>query len=187
MFAITKRSISNHLKENPYVEDVNIKRKLPNTLQINVTERTVDYQTEYNGKFMYLNEQGYLLELGDKQKDTILLKGLSAAKESIEVGQRLNKDDLKKLDTVLKIVNYCHYNLIKNIITQIDVTDNSNYTLYFEDDGQVAYLGDASNLSERILSLKTILEKEKGNKGEIFINGDLNKVSGYFRPDSKKE
>ena len=44
------------------------------------------------------------------------------------------------------------------------------------------YLGDASSINERILWLKTILEKEKKNKGEIFINGDLNDSRIYFKP-----
>ena len=40
----------------------------------------------------------------------------------------------------------------------------------------------ASNINERILWLKTILEKEKKNKGEIYINGDLNNSRIYFKP-----
>ena len=107
-------------------------------------------------------------------------------KEDIQVGQRANNDDLLKLDTILKMINYCKYNSVENKITAIDVSDISNYTLIFGKEGKKAYLGDASNLSERILWLKTILQKEDGNKGEIFINGDLNKDKVYFREEVKK-
>ena len=78
---------------------------------------------------------------------------------------------------------YCKYNSIENTITSIDVSDTSNYILDFEKDKKKAYLGDASNLSERILWLKTILKKEKDNSGKIFINGDLNNGKVYFREE----
>lgn len=186
IFAINNGIIKKNIKENAYVENVEMKRKLPNTVELYITERKVDYQIEYSDKYMYINEQGYLLEISEEKKDVPSIKGLSLVKEDMQVGQRANNDDLQKLDIVLKIINYCKYNSIENKITAIDVSNTSNYTLIFEREGKKAYLGDASNLSERILWLKTILQKEKGNKGEIFINGDLNKDKVYFREEVKK-
>lgn len=187
LFAITKNNIIKNLKENAYVENATITRKLPNTLHISITERKVSYQAEYNKEYVYLDEQGHVLEIGGKKKNVIQLRGLESTSEPLVVGKRVNNEDLKKLDTVLKIVNYCNYNLIKNIITEIDVSNTKNYTVCFSKDGQTAYLGDGSNLSERILNLKTILEKEKGNRGEIFVDGDMSKINGYFRPSGKEE
>lgn len=181
IFAITKGNITKNIKQNAYVESVEVKRKLPNVLQINVTEREVAYQAKYNDQFIYIDKQGYILEINEEKQDIIKIDGLSTIQEAINVGQRLNNEDLNKLDTILKIVNYCNYNSIENEIQTIDATDTSNYTIYFSKYGQVAYLGDASNLSERILWLKTILEKENGNEGEIFINGNINENKVYFK------
>ena len=153
IFAVTKNSISKNIKENAYVESVEVKRKLPNTIQINVTERDVAYQASYNEKYIYIDKQGYILEINNEKKNTTKLLGLSSTKEALNEGQRLNKEDLLKLDTVLKIVNYCNYNSIENKISSINVSDTSNYTINFDKDGQIAYLGDATNLSERILWL----------------------------------
>lgn len=181
IFAVTKGNITKNIKENAYVESVEVKRKLPNILQINITEREVAYQAKYNDQFLYIDKQGYILEMNEEKKGIIKIDGLSTVREAINVGQRLNNEDLQKLDTVLKIVNYCSYNSIENTIQTIDVADVSNYTIYFSKYRQVAYLGDASNLSERILWLKTILEKEKGNEGEIFISGNINENKVYFK------
>lgn len=181
IFAISNANIIKSIKESPYVDSVIIKRKLPNTIELHITERNVDYQIEYSSKYMYINNQGYLLEISEDIKDVLIIKGLSLIADSIQVGQRVNNQDLSKLNTVLKIINYCKYNSIENKITIIDVSDISNYTLVFGEEGKKAYLGDASSLSERILWLKTILQQEKNNKGEIFINGDLNKDKVYFR------
>lgn len=187
IFAVTKTGIAKNIKENPYVESVEVKRKLPNIIQINIKEREVAYQASYNDEYIYIDKQGYILEINNEKKNVTKIIGLSTTKESLNEGQRLNNGDLLKLDTVLKIVNYCNYNSIDNTISSIDVSDISNYIINFDKDGQIAYLGDATNLSERILWLKTILEKEKGNKGEIFINGNLNDSKVYFKPYTKKE
>lgn len=187
IFAVTKTGIAKNIKENPYVESVEVKRKLPNIIQINIKEREVAYQASYNDEYIYIDKQGYILEINNEKKNITKIIGLSTTKEALSEGQRLNNGDLLKLDTVLKIVNYCNYNSIDNTISSIDVSDISNYIINFDKDGQIAYLGDATNLSERILWLKTILEKEKGNKGEIFINGNLNDSKVYFKPYTKKE
>lgn len=187
IFAVTKTGIAKNIKENPYVESVEVKRKLPNMIQINIKEREVAYQANYNDEYIYIDKQGYILEINNEKKNVKKIIGLSTTKGALSEGQRLNNGDLLKLDTVLKIVNYCNYNSIENQISSIDVSDISNYIINFDKDGQIAYLGDATNLSERILWLKTILEKEKGNKGEIFINGNLNDSKVYFKPYTKKE
>ena len=44
IFEVTKNKITKNIKENPYVESVQIKRKLPSTLEIVITEREVSYQ-----------------------------------------------------------------------------------------------------------------------------------------------
>ena len=132
IFEITKNKITKNIKENPYVESVQIKRKLPSTLEINVTERKVSYQAEYNDNYIYLDKQGYVLELNEKKKDTIIIEGLETTKGAITEGQRLNNEDLFKLDTVLKLVNCCKYNSIQNEITSINVSDTNNYAIKFD-------------------------------------------------------
>lgn len=187
IFAVTKNSIIKNLKENPYVEKVIIKRKLPNTLQINIEERKVAYQVKYNNQYIYIDKQGYILEISEEKENIVKIEGLTNLENSIDKSNRLSDEDLTKLNTIIKIMNYCQYNSIDNQITSINCKDESNYVLNLEKEKKTVYLGDATNLSERILWLKTLLEKEKGNKGEIFINGDLSNRKVYFKPDNKKE
>ena len=182
IFEVTKNKITKNIKENPYVESVQIKRKLPSTLEIVITEREVSYQAEYNDNYIYLDKQGYVLELNEKRKDTIIIEGLETTKGAIAEGQRLNNDDLLKLDTVLKLVNCCKYNSIQNEITSINVSDTNNYTIKFDNGEKTAYLGNNTKLNEKVLSLKQVLEKEEGNKGEIFVDENaLERNRVYFK------
>lgn len=179
IFAITNNGVGKNIKENPYVKEVEMKRKLPNTIQLYITERKVAYQIEYTSKYIYIDDQGYILEISEDKKDVPVIKGLSTIKENI--GQRLIEEDLMKLNVVAKFINYCKYNTIENKLTDIDVTDDTNYIMYFKEDKKTVYLGDASNLSERLSLLKTILNNEKNKEIEIFMNGNLNEDEVYIR------
>lgn len=187
IFAFTKSSVEKRLKENPYVEEVQIKRKLPNQLELYITERKADYQINYADTFIYLNNQGYLLEINEEKQDVPTIKGLAALEEDIKVGQRLGSEDLLKLDTVLKIVNYIKYNNVESKITTIDVTDISNYTLNFGEEGKTAYLGDSSSITEKMTVVANILKAEKGKKGEIHATeNELKRNRVYFSEIKEK-
>ena len=67
-------------------------------------------------------------------------------------------------------------------VTSIDISDKSNYSIYLNGEKKRVYLGDGSNLSNKMLYVQAIIEQEKGKEGEIFLNGDLNNgFRPYFR------
>ena len=173
IFAFTNNGVKKNIKENPYVEDVVVKRKLPNTVELNITERTVAYQAEYLGKYIYLDSQGYILEINEEKLSLPLIIGFDSLKEEIKVGARLNNDDLTKLDVVVKISNYCKYNDVGSDITSIDTSNTADYIVYFEKEKKKVYLGNSSNLVEKMDSAVTIMKKEKNESREIFVREDL--------------
>ena len=187
IFGITENGIKNNLKENSYVEDITIERKFPNTLKISIVERKVAYQIKYSEQYIYLDNQGYILERSEEKSNVPFINGLVSIKGNINAGQRLAQEDLIKLNVVAKFINYCKYNAIENKITSIDVTDDTNYIVYFKEDKKTVYLGDASNLSERLSLLKIILNNEKEKEIEVFMNGNLNEDEVFIRYIEKKK
>lgn len=184
IFAFTKKGVINNIKENAYVEDAQIKRKLPSTVKIYITERVEAYQAKYLDKYLYIDKQGYMLQISDEKKDIPVIDGLTSISSSIKIGSRLNNDDLIKLDTVLKIMNYCKYNSEENKITMIDLNNASDYILYFEEEEKKVYLGNSSNITEKMDLAMKIMKSEKGKKGEIFVREDLlNKNRTFFREE----
>ncbi len=173
IFAFTGNGVKKNIKENPYVEDVIVKRKLPSTVELYITERTVAYQAEYLGKYMYLNNQGYILEISEEKLSLPLIIGLDSLKGDIKIGARLSNDDLIKLDVVVKISNYCKYNNVESEITSIDTSNTADYIVYFEKEKKKVYLGNSSNLVEKMDSAVTIMQKEKNESREIFVREDL--------------
>lgn len=173
IFAFTSSGVKKNIKENPYVEEVIVKRKFPSTVELYITERVVAYQAEYLGKYMYLNNQGYVLEISEEKLSLPLIIGLDSLKENIKIGTRLSNDDLIKLDVVVKISNYCKYNNVESEITSIDTSNTADYIVYFEKEKKKVYLGNSSNLVEKMDSAVTIMRKEKNESREIFVREDL--------------
>ena len=183
LFRINKREIISNIKQNGYIESVIIKRKIPNKVEINIVERHINFIIECGSGYAYVNNQGYILEVNSEKYDAPILLGITTPVEKIVEANRLNSEDLKKLGIVLKIVNICKVNDISELITSIDISDSNNYTLYFENEKKVAYLGDCSDLETRILYLAAMLKSEEGNAGEIFVNMNLNKENAFFRKE----
>ena len=76
---------------------------------------------------------------------------------------------------------------IWNLITSIDIKDNQ-YTLTLKKENKKVYLGKATDLTNMMMYVKVMIEKEEGNKGEIFVNGDLNSgFKPYFRETIEEE
>jgi len=65
IFKFNKYNVKNKIKENAYIEDVKIHRKIPNVVQIEITQRQPKYSIDFMGKYAYINSQGYILEVAD--------------------------------------------------------------------------------------------------------------------------
>ena len=188
IFAFTNSSVEKKIKENAYVEEIKIERKLPNIVELHITERTVDYKINYLNSYVYLNNQGYILEISEEEKDVLTIDGLTSLSDNIEVGQRLSNEDLIKLDTILKVTNYIKYNSVESKLTKVDATNEKNYILEFAEENKIAYIGDSSSITEKMTAVAKVLEAEKGKKGEIYANEEvLKKNRVYFKEEYEED
>lgn len=182
IFKFSKINVKDKIKENAYIENLKIHRKMPNTIQITIEEREPKYSVEFMGKYAYINTQGYILEISEDSKGLVIIQGITTNEEEIKPNQRLNIDDLMALEDIIKIMNVAKDNNIETKITSIDIISKNDYSLYISEEKKRIYLGDNTNLGNKILHAIAIMEKEKGNEGEIYVNGDLNnKFRTFFR------
>lgn len=174
MFQYRKSDIRNNIKQNAYIDTVSISHQYPDTIKITVTERKPAYLLEFANTYVLMSNQGYLLEFANEVTDLPILTGFSTNTANIQIGNRLNNEDLQKLETVLRITEVINNNDLGQVVTKIDMTNEKNFKLILEKEQKEVYLGDGKDLSTRILYLKTILEKEQGKAGEIFLDMDIN-------------
>ncbi len=172
----------NKIKQNAYIEDVKIKRVIPNKIQIEVTEREPKYSIPVLGEFGYISTQGYILEISQNELNLPVIYGMQTKEEDIVAGKRINEEDLKELETILKITSAIEDAGLYNKLTNIDISNKNDYSIYMQEEKKIIHLGDASNLSNKMLYIVTIIEQEKEREGDIFANGDLNSnFKVYFR------
>lgn len=181
IFALNKLKAKYRLLENSYIEDVYIKREYPSTISINVKEKVPTFMIQFANSYIYLNNQGYMLEISTEGIALPTLLGIKTDLSNVKPGDRLDVEDLKKFNKLIQIMDIAKNFDLDSIITRIDITDVSNYTVYIDSEGKVVYLGDAQDLNTKILHLTEILNQNKGKSGEIFLNMDLNEYNSRFR------
>ena len=184
IFRFIATKASNNIKQNAYIEDVKIVRVLPNKVQIEVTEREPKFSIPVLGEFAYISTQGYILQITQNELNLPIIYGLQTAEENIVAGNRIVEKDLVSLETILKIMNAMKDSGLSEKVTSIDISNKNDYSIYMQEERKTIHLGDGSDLSNKILYVMAILEKEKDVAGEIFANGDLNSdFKVYFREE----
>ena len=183
MFKYNKKEIIKNIKENAYIENVEVKRSIPDTIEIKITERKTSFMIQFANAYAYINNQGYILEISNKALEYPILTGFSTPVEELQEGRRLNKEDLKKLSDVLEIMESATSNEKASLITEINIENSDNYVLELKSKNKVVNLGDTSNLSTKMLWIQTFNKLEGSTKGEIMLNMNLNddKNKPYFR------
>ena len=168
------------LKENGYVEDAQINKIYPNKIEIQVKERNKDFQIQTeSGVYIYIDEQGYILGQGADKFEIPTIIGMDITEKDIQNQHRLGEEDLNKMENILQIREQFRTIEIANKITKIQVQDE--YIISLENEGININLGDATNLKNRMYYVNAILKQEAGNRGTIYVNGDLNEgFSTYF-------
>lgn len=179
LFRFNRIKVSNEIKTNAYIENVKIQRKIPNKIEITIEERKRDYNVEFLNGYAYINNQGYILEIAEQKLELPVIKGISTPQEQIVEGNRLDDEDLEKLETVIQIMNICKNYDLDTKISSIDITNKSNYIINMDEEKKTIQLGNDSNLRNKILYVPAILTENKEKEGTIYLNGDIN---GDFKP-----
>ena len=177
-------SVISNIKENSYIENVEVKRALPDTVKIKVTEREVKYQINLINSYVYIDKYGYILEKSAEKKDVPIIVGLKITEDDLMKKSRLEGKDIETLNKILKITEAAKIINIDNIITEINTENDTDYVLYIESEAKTIYIGDTTNLTNKMLYIQKILQNEKGKSGKVFVNKDMTTgFKPYFREE----
>lgn len=177
-------NIKENIKENPYIDKVKIKRVLPNNIEISVIERKVAYQLKVIDSYIYIDYQGYILEKSNTSMNVPLLEGLKTTNDELLNKKRITEEDIYKLNDILKIIQIAKSSDIYDEITKIRIENSKEYVLELKKEQKLVYIGDIKDIANKMLYTKTILEKEEGNSGKIYVNGNVN---NGFKPFFREE
>lgn len=180
-FKLVKNKVEKSVKQNSYIENVKVHRKLPDTVIIEVEERIPTYMIAFANAYAYINNQGYFLEISKDKIEVPLITGYSTKEEEIQEGSRLCLEDLQKLESVLQIVKAAESNELSSLITKINISNKQDYILELKSEKKSVHIGNTTNLSTKMLYIKSIIEQNKNIEGEILVNTDLSNKGAIFR------
>ena len=184
LYKYLRSEIEKNIEDNPYVKNVEIQRNISGKITIKVSPRKAEYMINYSGEYIFIDDEGYVLEVSNQSNQMPILIGVKTDFSNLSVGDnkiRLEKEDLEKLEIVNNILSVLKNNDIQNVINSIDITDKNNIILNLDEDGKSIYLGNGNDLNTKALYIKKILEKESGHTGAIYINGKLDEGYVYFK------
>lgn len=180
-FKISNSKVVQAIKENAYVESVKISRKLPDGIEIQITERKPTYMIAFANAYIYLNNQGYLLEVSKTALEVPVITGFLTEQEELHAGNRLCSEDLQRLNSVIQIMDSANNNELGKLVNKINMSDKQDFVLELKSEKKNVHMGDTSNLSTKMLFIKSIIQENKGVEGDIFVNTDLSNKGAIFR------
>jgi cell division protein FtsQ len=75
LFSLNIAKVKEDIKKNAYVEDVKVSKKFPNTVKITLEERVPKYMLQVADSYIYINNQGYMLDISVEKLDLPIILG----------------------------------------------------------------------------------------------------------------
>lgn len=176
IFYINSNKCEKNLLKNPYILNAEIKKKLPNEIIIDVTERKAALYVLNNGDYYIVDENSVVLEKRENINNMQLKRLIGADTKNISIGKVLSFDNKRKVDIVKKLTNIVNSSAMSKNISMIDVSDIYNIKAYM---GNLCIkLGNEEKLDEKFNKAFAIINEQnmEGQRGYIDVSYDGNPV-----------
>lgn len=174
IFLLDTNKIKDLVLKNPYIKSATIKRVVPSTLNIQVEERKMFYKIKADSKIYVLNNELYIMEILDDDKNLSLVEIEGLPIENIRIGEKIsNNEEVNKIlyDIATSLIDKNK----ESIFTSVDVTKKNDISIFTE--GVEIVLGRASELDEKYKKAMEILSSSKVN-----VEGGYIDVSVVIQP-----
>ena len=164
------QEIKERLIKDPYMPQVNVRRKIPNTIEINITERTQVAGIVYGKSYVVIDQEGVVLRKTSVDPKVTILRGMNISKLTLGEPIEIEEDVLfrQSMDIVRAMRENGMY--FKSVIVR--------------EDGAKAYVLDSlvvSGLAENIVTalenkdIQLVVQElfnQKIERGTIKVTGD---------------
>ncbi len=160
IFKISTKDGEKNLSNLPYIKEVNIKRKFPKGIIIEVIERKEIFQIKNISSLALIDEEGYILDIIDNKNENLpLVNGLNI--EDTKVGENIVISD----DMILnfEFIEEGQALGLLSKMKEVDMTDNDNINIELNNGILVAF-GTINNVKYKLNLLNEIV-KDIDKKG----------------------
>lgn len=175
IFMVSLKSYKESIKQNPYVMDVNIHKKFPDTISITVVERKAAFYAQSGNKYIVVDKNGIVLEKKDNLKGMKLIRLDGFNVGNSQIGKAIKCDDDRKLKSIAMLTDAVFKNKELNLTT-VDISDSLNLKAYINN--MCLILGTPEELSEKLNKAINIVaqQKLKDKKGYVDVSFNGNPV-----------
>ena len=167
IFLLDTNEVKRKILENPYIQTADVKRTIPNGIDVKVTERKMFYKMKLDEKVYILNNELYIMDIVDSDENLSLVEVKGIKIDSITIGERITLSD-----EISRVAYELAQNLIdKNkdsIFSKIDLSDKNDVSIY-KNDVEII-LGEISELDEKYKIAMEILNSNKVNLVDGYID-----------------
>lgn len=185
MYGINLKKTEKNIKDKlVYIEDIKLRRKLPDKLLVSVTEARAFACCEYEGsRYAIITKTGRYLEteqLGPRA-GLILIKGMELT--DVSLGADFSSQDDAKKDIILDLMGAIS-EICDGKITEIDITDRTNITMKYQDRIDIDF-GSSLDYEYKLRYITAIIEEnlEPDAEGTIIYHSSAAGASFIKKED----
>ncbi len=165
------KKIRTNVLNNPYIIKAEVKRSIPNTINITVKEREAAFYVSFQDKYFIIDRNGIVLEerMDISGMKLTRLEGFNL--DGAQTGKTVPSASSRKLENIALITELISLNTSGINITAVDLTDDLNVKIYCND--LYVKVGGTS-IKERLnQAFNIIIENNlKNKKGYIDVSSD---------------
>lgn len=173
IFTFDTGKVKERVLNNPYIEDLTIKRKLPSTIVIDIKEKDIKGLFKLENSYINIDSEGRMVHIVNKFPNgkLPLIEGVKV--EQFVQGERLIKGDEIKQRALLNVLTIPDYKECSGLFYSINIDDPYKIILTTTDKTQIN-IGDYNDIDYKLGFALTILNdaKIKGSKSYIEIFND---------------
>ncbi|MGL4655310.1 MAG: cell division protein FtsQ/DivIB [Sarcina sp.] len=157
IFLLDTNQVKAEVLKNPYIQTAEVTRKVPNQILVKVTERKMFYKMKQEEKVYILNNELYIMDIVDDDKNLSLVEVDGIKIDSKNVGERITKSN-EISRTALEIAENLIDKNKESIFTKVDLRNSKDVSIY---KGEVEIiLGELIGLDEKYKKAMEILNSK---------------------------
>ena len=174
IFLDKHHAISTLQKAFPYLDEIVLDRKFPDTLEIQLTEREPVVAVQQEEEYYLLDQTGKVLEQKVEDETGSVTQVIGVGKVSLKIGETIPKKGYEKLWAVLDFLELMRKYDLNDRVNSIDITKSYEVDLKFDQNYRIEFgsVDDKDLVEYKIQFLQAVLKKESLPKSGIIDLSD---------------
>lgn len=167
LFRMNKFKIADALiADLPYIESVNLRRRMPDTILINVTETAPAAAVSSGGIWWLMDPNGKLLERTNGPGDYLQVTGLNLLSPSEGMGIAVDQEQRLQKDSLLSLIAALSAREMLGLAQSIDLSDSSQLTMEYDNRLEV-HIALSDDFDYKVRQLAGVMDQIEDGEGGV--------------------